>query len=279
MGESRNMDAAMRIREINSARESIGEDAYLGTDSGIVEAFEYDLCQELVLNDPEYSAKLFERQEAERIAREEREEAERIAREEQEEALRIAREEQLEAERIALEERQEAARIAYQKNQQEYTDSILSVFEEYPPSFSFVRSTFTELLSPGGYRSSTRFKVKFRCINAGGFLILITVEFEGNLGTLTTEDTAYSCLDGTDIVLEEAEMQDLYANNPSDFIQRIEKITIEWNGRIIENRYDDTFSTAVEKRDMTAKVDSRNFGGVDPDLSRLPHTWVIYEKE
>lgn len=113
MGESRNMDAAIRIREINSARESIGEDAFLGTDSDIKEAFEYGLCQELVLNDPNYDGKLSNIKDQERIELEEK----------------------LEAERIAREEREEAERIAYPKNQQEYTDSISSVFEEYPPSF------------------------------------------------------------------------------------------------------------------------------------------------
>ena len=58
MAESRNMDGAMRIREINFGREKIGEDYYLGNDNGILEAFELGLCKELVLNDPEYITKL-----------------------------------------------------------------------------------------------------------------------------------------------------------------------------------------------------------------------------
>ena len=58
MAESRNMDGAMRIREINFGREKIGENYYLGNDEGIKEAFEWGLCKELVLNDPEYITKL-----------------------------------------------------------------------------------------------------------------------------------------------------------------------------------------------------------------------------
>ena len=58
MGESRNMDAAFRIKEINSAREQIGEDRFLGTDYEISESFELGLCKELVLNDKEYKIKL-----------------------------------------------------------------------------------------------------------------------------------------------------------------------------------------------------------------------------
>lgn len=65
MGESRNMDSAMRIREVNSAREEIGEKRFLGTDDAIKEAFEYDLCKELVLNDSKYNLKLIDAIEAE----------------------------------------------------------------------------------------------------------------------------------------------------------------------------------------------------------------------
>lgn len=54
MGESRNMDAAMRIKEINAAREKIGADPYLGTDSKIKESVKWGLCEELVKNDSSY---------------------------------------------------------------------------------------------------------------------------------------------------------------------------------------------------------------------------------
>ena len=43
MGESRNMDAAMRIKEINSAREAIGAQPYLDGDSTIKKSFKYGL--------------------------------------------------------------------------------------------------------------------------------------------------------------------------------------------------------------------------------------------
>ena len=58
MGESRNMDAAFRIKEINAAREQIGEDRFLGTDDEILVSFELGLCKELVLNDKKYKTKL-----------------------------------------------------------------------------------------------------------------------------------------------------------------------------------------------------------------------------
>ena len=60
MGNTRNMDSAVRIREINAAREKIGEEPFLSSDKKIKKAFEAGLCQELVLNDPEYDVKLSE---------------------------------------------------------------------------------------------------------------------------------------------------------------------------------------------------------------------------
>jgi hypothetical protein len=57
MGESRNMDAAMRIKELNAAREKIGEERFLLTDAVIKESMKYSLCKYLVLNDS-YDEKL-----------------------------------------------------------------------------------------------------------------------------------------------------------------------------------------------------------------------------
>ena len=79
MGESRNMDAAMRIREINTAREKINADPYLLGDKEIKESFKYGLCTNLVLNDPEYQNILFELKELEIIANEKAKEEARIA--------------------------------------------------------------------------------------------------------------------------------------------------------------------------------------------------------
>ena len=51
MGETRNMDAAIRVEKINDARERIGGEPFLRGDNVIQEAFEWGLCQELVLNE------------------------------------------------------------------------------------------------------------------------------------------------------------------------------------------------------------------------------------
>ena len=112
MAESRNMDAAMRIKEINTAREKIKAEPYLLGDKEIKESFEYGLCINLVLNDPEYQNILFELKELEIIANEKAKEEARIAREKREEEARIAQEKAEEE----MEIKKEEARRKYANN-------------------------------------------------------------------------------------------------------------------------------------------------------------------
>ena len=50
MGESRNMDAAMLIKEINAAREKIGADPFLYSDDVIKESFDWAAATWLRVN-------------------------------------------------------------------------------------------------------------------------------------------------------------------------------------------------------------------------------------
>ena len=115
MSETRNMDAAVRVRELNEARDKIGGEPFLRGDAAIKEAFDWELCQELVLNE-DYDERLQSlkdaKRELERIAEEKRAEEQRIAEEKRAEEQRIAEEKRAEEQRIAEEEKIEAARIA-----------------------------------------------------------------------------------------------------------------------------------------------------------------------
>jgi hypothetical protein len=64
ISESKNIDAVFRIQEVNKAREILGEERFLGKDTIIKEAFFYDLCKELVLNDPKFDSLLESKKEA-----------------------------------------------------------------------------------------------------------------------------------------------------------------------------------------------------------------------
>ena len=87
MGESRTMDGAIRLKELNAARKKIHAAAYLGDDDTIMEAFKFGLCEELVKDD-RYEEKLTEQKQVAKQL-----ENERIAQEEQERLIQIARDE------------------------------------------------------------------------------------------------------------------------------------------------------------------------------------------
>jgi hypothetical protein len=118
MGETRNMDAAVRVEKMNEVREKIGGEAFLRGDDAIKEAFEYDLCQELVLNkfyDETLQPLKDAKRERERIAAEKLAEEKRIATEKLAEEKRIATEKLAEEQRKLEEKRVEEKRLADSK--------------------------------------------------------------------------------------------------------------------------------------------------------------------
>jgi len=129
MGESRNMDASMRIKEINKARENIKAKRFLEGDAKIKESFEYGLCVNLVLDDPEYDNKILSIKEEIRVL----EEQKRIAREKKEEEARIAREKEEETERLLKIE-----------NTKRFNLGIKKFLEKYTLDFRLEKIDFTE---------------------------------------------------------------------------------------------------------------------------------------
>ena len=126
MSESRNMDASIRVEKINEARDKIGGEPFLDGDDAIKEAFEYGLCQELVLNE-DYDKRLQPLKEAKR------------------ERERIAAEKRAEEQKLAAEKREEERRIAAEK--QRIADSKPTVKEEFWPN--------------GKLKSKTRYQGKY----------------------------------------------------------------------------------------------------------------------
>ena len=147
MSETRNMDAAVRVREMNEAREKIGGEPFLDGDDAIKEAFEYELCHELVL-DESYDKTLRFRKDAireiKRAAAEKKAKEQRIAAERRAEEQRIAAEKRAEEQRIAAEKKAEEQRIAAEK--QRTADSKPTVKEVF--------------YSNGKLRSRTNYKAK-----------------------------------------------------------------------------------------------------------------------
>jgi hypothetical protein len=275
MAESRNMDAAMRIREINNARKEIGESAFLGTDKEIKEAFQYGLCHELVLNDLSYSSQLNVLKEQEKIELSRRFEEERVAKLEREERERLAKLEREERERLAKLKREEQERITFLKNQQEYTDLILGLFAEYPPRYSDGKLT----------KPYNQYLLEYNCLNTQGLIIDIKIEFTDNLGSINYSDNYGYCQpDGTNhVAIEKSQMKGeilrLYDDGLDAFYSKVDKVTIEWNGSINTFFYKNNLNSDNGIEEVIPMLDYNKYIGIDPELSRLPNTWVIYENE
>tara|TARA_B100000780_G_C21044781_1_gene419394 strand:+ start:47 stop:1147 length:1101 start_codon:yes stop_codon:yes gene_type:complete len=172
MGESLNMNASLRIKEMNEAREKIKEKRFLEGNAKIKESFTYGLCKELVMNDSDYENKLTELKELERIAKEKVEKLERLAREKRDEEQRLAREKRDEEQRLAREKRDEEQRLATIK----HNEGIKKYFEKYPPSFSLIDIVFDNY---NGY-SNNWLGIDFTILvkNACGFDVKLDISFK-----------------------------------------------------------------------------------------------------
>lgn len=174
MGESMNMDASMRIKEINKARENIKAKRFLEGDAKIKESFEYGLCVNLVLDDPEYDNKILSIKEEIRVL----EEQKRIAKEKKEEKARIAREKKEEEARIAREKKVETERLLNIENTKKFNLGIKKFLEKYTPEFRLESIEFTEWNPYAKAWQGMSFEIKVE--NACGFSSELKITFLNN---------------------------------------------------------------------------------------------------
>jgi hypothetical protein len=146
MSETRNMDSAVRVEKMNEARDKIGGEPFLSGDGAIKEAFQWELCQELVLNET-YDESL-------QSLKDDKQERERIAAEKQ----RIAAERRAERERIAAEKRAERARLEWEAGAEDRKIAWEAGAEDRKP-------TVKEEFHPNGQLKS---RVNYQSKNDGG---------------------------------------------------------------------------------------------------------------
>ena len=176
MSETRNMDSAIRLKEMNDVRERIGESKFLGRDYQIKESIQYGVCVELVLNDPEYNQKLSEAQAIYRNNERLRKEAA------QKERDRINKERRIKEEE---ERAKEDKRIA--EAMERWNQAIDNYFEKYPQRVSFPEPTYPSQEQFYGrvyWSDPARFWVAYHCNTASGFVQQVEVIFKENLGSV-----------------------------------------------------------------------------------------------
>ena len=263
MGESINMNASMRIKEINSARTRINADPYLSGDAAIKEAFRYGLCEELVLDDPEYKNKLSTLIEAQRIA------------------TKIAEEAAAEKERIAA-EKAKKEKIA---NTRAYTSEVIKVFKEYPPNP--ILDTFKMDLDSFG---NEYIEVIFSCENLTGLSGFLIIDFKNDIGQLKemffcTGNYGFKQIKnyGFESDVEEGWTRDIedvfYKDNPKDYVNLI---YIKLLGKVNLDEYKRHFTKIRDQRDLLKRIDPKTYGleSYDNfDVSKVKSKFVLYESQ
>lgn len=175
MVESRNMDAALRVKEINNARSKLGEEPYLGGDKGIIEAFEYGLCPELVKNDKDYNKNLYSLQ----VAKLKRLEQELIEAERRAEERRAAEVKRLENERIKAEKLAKIRRIAKEKNLEEKRIAARILAEEEGLALEAFRGTRIHNVSFDLNYTDAPVNIRYDCADLKNKPHLINLKLNG----------------------------------------------------------------------------------------------------
>ena len=285
IAESRNMDASVRIREINVAREKINEEPFLFRDNEIKRAIRLGLCENLVLNDPNYEILA---QGAEELLRE----AER-----REKAIKQAELEKLKKARIRAEEIErnlelaKQAKLAIEKEERinELTAGLQEIFQKFPPKPRLRGISWTE--------SNEILEVRYFCEGIYGLDLNVIVQFKNNLGIVSRKmgscpginafckiegyqycDKRYSVgkiTSGKDYLTREV-LDALYEYGT----EIVEKITFKWSGSISSD-----LSKLVQiadkryKRDLLDKVFQDKYRGLSADLTNLTSSWEVYPND
>lgn len=212
MAESRNMDAAFRIKELNSARELLGEDRFLEGDDVIKQAFQFGLCKELVLNDPRFKDLL--EISIDNYLNEYKKVQDSILVEKQKELDSLTKiNEELARKR---EKRLKQYRIERSASQKEWRSKIVDYLDDYTPS------TISNLRYDPKLE---RLSLNFACSEkTKGLKAQIIIKFKNGLNDLTTDTYCYSNMiqfPKRDLSNEHLNALDKVPDNPDSIIESI----------------------------------------------------------
>lgn len=241
MSYSKNSDSAMRIKEINTTRELLGEDLYLGSDDDIKISIEYGVCRELVLNNPDY----FE------ILRS---------------SMDAVREQQIEDEerrKASEEKRAKARKLEDEKNIKIWSENIKEVLNNYP-----IEATLTEIEFRIGYDKRETIKYNHTCENLEGLTFDTIFVFKNNLGEIRKlGDGSGSCPGSFGDTLRNNSWYedfpegviDLFYEDKLPSIEVFESVYIELTGDINWSVYKDNFEDARTRRELQEILSKKTY--------------------
>ena len=246
MGETRNMDGAVRIKEMNAARVEIGEDPFLDGDEAIKEAFKYGLCEQLVKNDLNYTGLLSESKRLEQEA---------VAAQQQREREKKRRDAQI-------------AEILRKENQKKWKTHM----DAYMSQITFTPKLLSVSYSYGG----ENIEVKYRCsssiegLTTNYFVVLKNNSvYEGTYGN-STGNCGYNQINKFDVYSMDSNPlpDELYEyDNPIDYI---DEIRIEVSGT-----YDGTLTNNIGRKKKRL-LDSETHGLRYSAYLDEPYVWKIH---
>lgn len=209
IAESRKIDGALRLQLINDARDDLGEKPFLGNDGEIIEAYNYGLCEPLVLNSKDYVTKLSLIKEADVQAREERNR-------EIEEQAKKRRE-------IAW-----AAQEAFNDSVDAYFSSVVKT----PPKLIELSTS-----DPSAGIEAAFVEAEYECEQIKGFSHTVEIIFEGDYKSITDKNSRGICPDGkatsTWVRADLSRKLLLEAYNQQKSIQEyVKKVTITLTGSV-----------------------------------------------
>ena len=253
MSETRNMDGAVRVREINDARTKIGGKAFLSGDDKIKESFELGLCETLVVDPDQYEKMVAAIEANER----QKETEERIARERAEEK-RIART------RDALEEWKSA------------------ILDRINSASDIIKDATFDVSSS----DDSPVKIEYKCSLMEQLDHTLIVSFDNELGTLEGQNTIGHCsgfqkLDAMTLDFEDSDRENLYSvidsKKKGSLLGSVTSVDVKISGSTTTGLITNTAKQRAEYK----YVDPTNF---HPDLrswdlSNSPVTARIYDRE
>lgn len=217
ISESRDMDGAMRIKEINTARKKLGTTMFLEKDTVIKEAFFYNLCKELVLNEPQFDSLLAaEREKYSRFLDSIKTEKQRVL-----DSLTQA----LDSIRM---EKERQSKLKARKAKQLFQKDMLNWREKVEELVANIKTPINGRL--GYYPDSKSLRLTYPCNAFEGLERITTISFKNGLGKIQNETTIGGCFNNEVRVLFNYEMtpQQISAIQKSNFLNEIiDKVTVE----------------------------------------------------
>ena len=252
MGETRNMDGAVRVRAMNDAREKIGGEAFLSGDDKIKESFELGLCETLVVDPDQYEKRV---------------------------AAIEAKERQIEEEERIAKERAEEKRIARTRDAlKEWKSAILD-------RINSASDIIEDITFDVSYSDDFPVKIQYDCSSMKHLDHTLIVSFDNELGTLEALNAVGYCSDyrghSEDLRFEDSDRENLYAVIDSKTKGSLLDSVISVEVKIGGSTSTGLIANTAKKRVEYKYADPTNF---HPDLSSWdlrssPITARIYDAE